>query len=251
MKVGCLLIHGWTGTPFEMEPLVSPLESEGVVVRNIMLPGHGTTFEDFQTTGWSDWEWAAHKEYESLAAHVDAVFVIGLSMGGTLALHLASKYPVAGVVSLAAPLYLYSIFPWQMRDWRIPLTPIVKYIKPLYPLKRRDDEQLRIAPWVGYDEFVSMQQLHELMKGIKKVRGEINVINAPILAIQAPTDKSVPLENIFLIAKSVASKEVTVELLRIEEKVTGHHVITTHIETSSKVIELVRNFVKTHISTKL
>ncbi|KAF1074758.1 carboxylesterase [Halodesulfovibrio sp. MK-HDV] len=251
MKVGCLLIHGWTGSPFEMEPLVAPLESEGYVVRNIMLPGHGTTFEDFQTTGWGDWEWAAHKEYEALAAQVDVVFVIGLSMGGTLALHLASKYPVAGVVSLAAPLFLYSLFPWQMKDWRMPFTPIIKHIKPVFPLKRRDAEHLRIAPWVGYDEFVSMQQLHELMKGVKKVRGEVDAISAPVLAIQAPTDKSVPLENIFLIAKKVASKEITVKLLRIEEKVTGHHVITTHVETSARVIELVQGFVKRGIYTKL
>ncbi|MEZ6852890.1 alpha/beta hydrolase [Halodesulfovibrio aestuarii] len=251
MKVGCLLIHGWTGSPFEMEPLVAPLESEGYEVRNIMLPGHGTSFEDFQTTGWTDWEWAAEKEYQELAAKVDAVFVIGLSMGGTLALHLASKYPVAGVVSLAAPLYLYSFFPWQMKDWRIPFTPIVKNFKPVFPLRRRDDEHLRISPWVGYDEFVSMQQLHELMKGAKKVRGEITAINAPILAIQAPTDKSVPLGNIFLIAKSVSSKEVTVKLLRIEEKVTGHHVVTTHIETSKRVVELVRGFVKEQVSTKM
>lgn len=251
MKVGCLLIHGWTGSTFEMEPLVAPLEADGYVVRNIMLPGHGTTFEDFQTTGWADWEWAAEKEYEALAKEVDAVFVIGLSMGGTLALHLASKYPVAGVVPLAAPLYLYSYFPWQMKDWRIPFTPIVKHIKPIFSLGKRDDEHTQTAPWVGYDEFVSMQQLHELMKGVKKVRNEVSAITAPIIVIQAPTDKSVPLGNVFLIAKKVVSKEITVKLLRIEEKVTGHHVITTHIETSDRVCELVRNFVKEQVSTKL
>ncbi|SIO27286.1 alpha/beta hydrolase [Halodesulfovibrio marinisediminis] len=251
MRVGCLLIHGWTGSTFEMEPLVAPLEEEGYVVRNIMLPGHGTTFEDFQTTGWSDWEWAAEKEYEALAKEVDAVFVIGLSMGGTLSLHLASKFPVAGVVSLAAPLYLYSFCPWQMKDWRLPFTPIVKHFKPLFPLKRRDEEHIKIAPWVGYDDFVSMQQLHELMKGVKKVRNELNAISAPVLAIQAPTDKSVPLGNVFLIAKKVASPEVTVKLLRIKEKVTGHHVITTHVETSLRIVELVREFVGRQIYTKL
>jgi carboxylesterase len=79
----------------------------------------------------------------------------------------------------------------------------------------------------------------------------VDAISAPVLAIQAPTDKSVPLENIFLIAKKVASKEITVKLLRIEEKVTGHHVITTHVETSARVIELVQGFVKRGIYTKL
>ncbi|OBQ45873.1 alpha/beta hydrolase [Halodesulfovibrio spirochaetisodalis] len=251
MTVGCLLIHGWTGSSFEMEPLVEPLEADGIVVRNIMLPGHGTSFEDFQTTGWADWERGAEKEYEALAKQVDAVFVVGLSMGGTLALHVASKFPVAGVVSLAAPLYLYSFFPWQMKDWRMPLTPLIKRFKPVMPLGRRDEEHIKIAPWKGYDDFVSLQQLHELMKGVRKVRNEVNAINAPILVVQAPTDRSVPLGNVFLIAKSVASAEVTVKLLRIKEKVTGHHVITTHIETSGRIIELVREFVQTHISTKM
>ncbi|MCT4533930.1 alpha/beta fold hydrolase [Halodesulfovibrio sp.] len=251
MKVGCLLIHGWTGSSFEMEPFVEPLEADGVVVRNIMLPGHGTTFEDFQTTGWSDWEWAAEKEYAALAEQVDAVFVVGISMGGTLALHVASKFPVAGVVSLAAPLYLYSLFPWQMKDWRIPFTPIIKHLKPVFPLGRRDETHLKIAPWEGYDEFVSLQQLHELMNGVKKVRQEVNSITAPILIVQAPTDRSVPLGNVFLLAKSVSSKDVTIKLLRIEEKVTGHHIITTHVETSEKIVQLVREFIKTHFYTKM
>lgn len=244
MNVGCLLIHGWTGSTFEMNPLVAPLEEMGLTVRNIMLPGHGTSFEDFQNSYWKDWEQAAEEEYEKLAADVDAVFVVGLSMGGALALHLASKYPVAGVVPLAAPLYVYSVFPWEMKDWRLPFTPIIRRFKPLVALGKRDEEHEKISPWVGYDDFVSMVQLQELMNGVKKVKNEVSAVTAPILIVQAKKDKTVPLGNAFLIAKKVSSKDVTVKLLSIEEKVTGHHVITTHVETSDKIVQMVKSFIE-------
>ena len=40
--------------------------------------------------------------YELLRQHCDQIFVMGLSMGGALALMLASQVPVAGVVTLSA-----------------------------------------------------------------------------------------------------------------------------------------------------
>ena len=244
MRIGCLLIHGWTGCSFEMEPLVEPLRAAGVVVRNTTLPGHGTTFEDFRQTGWKDWEAHVEQEYEALAQQVDAVFVAGLSMGGTLSLHLAAKYDVAGVISLAAPVYLYSVIPWQMKDWRMPLVPFFKHIKPVIPLGRRDESHLEIAPWVGYDKFVSLQQLHELMKGAKKVRHELAAIETPMLIVQAYGDKSVPLGNVFTIAKRVSSSDVTIRLLKIKEQLTGHHLITTHKETSFAVVEMAKTFIE-------
>ncbi|MCG8531154.1 MAG: alpha/beta fold hydrolase [Desulfovibrionales bacterium] len=244
MRIGCLLIHGWTGSSFEMEPLVEPLQGEGYLVRNILLPGHGTSFEDFCTTGWNDWAKHAEQEYEKLAAEVDRVVVVGLSMGGTLSMHLASKYDVAGVVALATPMYLYSFIPWEMKDWKLPFVPLVKRYLPQISLGRRSDEHLKISPWVGYDDFVSLEQLHQLMIGVKIVRNELSGVDCPVLISQDRRDKSVPLGNVLTIAKNVSSKDVTIKMLNITERKTGHHLITTHIETRETVVCLVKEFIK-------
>ncbi len=66
MVAACLLIHGYCGSPFEMEPLAGPLRDAGFAVSNIRLPGHGTTVDDFLTTNFADWRAAADAWCETL-----------------------------------------------------------------------------------------------------------------------------------------------------------------------------------------
>lgn len=240
---GCLLIHGWAGAPFEMKPLVEPLEALGCVVRNILLPGHGTTFEDFCSTGFDDWKNGAVREYEALAAEVDQVVVIGLSMGGTLALHLAANYPVAGVVMIASPVYVYKLFPPQMKDWRLPFVGLLQHIRPVWPGQPRRPEANEIAPWEGYDGATSLPQLWSLIQGARYVGRELHKVTAPLLAMHCPTDRTSPAGNVWQIARGVSSKCRRIELIPIEEKVTAHHVLTTHRETAKRIRQLICGFV--------
>jgi carboxylesterase len=79
--------------------MAGALAHVGFLVRAPLLPGHGTTIDDMMKTGWGDWLRAAETAYAELAATVDRVVVAGLSMGGTLAVALASAHPeIAGIV---------------------------------------------------------------------------------------------------------------------------------------------------------
>ena len=242
MKTGCLLIHGWAGAPFEMEPLVHPLEVFGCVVSNCTLPGHGTTFDDFCTTWFEDWAAGAEQAYEELAQRVDRVVVIGLSMGGTLALQLASKYPVAGVVTMASPVYVYKLFPPQMKDWRLPFVGLLRHVRPIWPGSPRRAEANEIAPWEGYDGVTSLPQLWSLMEGVKKVGRTLDRVTAPLLAMHCPTDRTAPSGNVWEIIRKVSSKYRRMELIPIEETVTAHHMLTTHRETRERVCGLIQDF---------
>ncbi len=84
--VGVLVIHGFTGNPSSMTPQAQAFAAAGYHVEQPRLPGHGTTLADMQTTDWADWSTEAAAAYDRLAARVDKVVVIGLSMGGTLTL---------------------------------------------------------------------------------------------------------------------------------------------------------------------
>lgn len=244
MKTGCLLIHGWTGAPFEMEPLVTPLHSMGLDTRLVTLPGHGTTFRDFCTTWFSDWAAGAERAYEAYAQEVDRVVVMGLSMGGTLSLHLAAKYPVAAVVTMAAPVYVYKLFPPRMKDWRLPLVPMLKHIRPVWPGQPRRAEAQALAPWQGYDEGTSLPQLHSLMRGVREVAKELPQVTAPLLCMHCPTDRTAPAGSAWEIANKVSSRVRRVELIPIQERITAHHMLTTHVETRDRVAGLVCTFLR-------
>ncbi|MFA6032646.1 MAG: carboxylesterase, partial [Myxococcota bacterium] len=51
---GVLLVHGFTGTPFEMRPLGDGLAAAGYRVACPALAGHATRWEDLEETGWRD-----------------------------------------------------------------------------------------------------------------------------------------------------------------------------------------------------
>ena len=63
------------------------------------LAGHGTTPEDLEHTGRKDWLGSADQALELLQARHARVFVVGHSMGSTLALQLAARHP--GITGLA------------------------------------------------------------------------------------------------------------------------------------------------------
>lgn len=102
--IGALVVHGFTGSPSSMRPIADALAKAGHTVTLPRLPGHGTTVKDMITTGWKDWTGEVESAYQSLLSKCESVVVIGLSMGGALALDLATKHPeITGVVAINAP----------------------------------------------------------------------------------------------------------------------------------------------------
>jgi carboxylesterase len=86
---GVLLCHGFTGSPQSLRPWADYLAEAGLTVSLPRLPGHGTTWQEMARTRWEDWYAEVDRAFDELGATVDEVFVMGLSMGGCLALRLA------------------------------------------------------------------------------------------------------------------------------------------------------------------
>jgi carboxylesterase len=78
------------------------LADAGYTVNIPRLPGHGTRWKDLGSTTSADWYAAADAEFQKLRAEHPQVFVMGISLGATLALRLAEQHPteVAGVVAV-------------------------------------------------------------------------------------------------------------------------------------------------------
>ena len=103
---GCLLIHGFGDTIDLMGPMADYLRSEDISVRGMTLPGHGTSLDDFSSTTNQRLLAAVEAEYMELRKSCESVVVVGFSMGGLLALQLATLRELDGIVVICAPMFL-------------------------------------------------------------------------------------------------------------------------------------------------
>ncbi|GCE21780.1 alpha/beta hydrolase [Dictyobacter kobayashii] len=127
----CLLIHGFSGSPKEMLGLGEALAAHGIRVYGVELAGHSGDPDDLLRYGRKHWIASAEEGLAQLDRYPQ-VFVVGLSMGGVLALLLGIKHPrrIAGVVTLSTPTSFYDR--WQTRA-----VPLLRYVmKWYYPLAR-------------------------------------------------------------------------------------------------------------------
>jgi carboxylesterase len=99
---GVLLLHGFGGSPSGLRAWGEALAAAGVAVSIPRLPGHGTRWQDLGRTSWPQWYAAAAAALAKMREEQAQVFVMGISLGATLALRLAEQRPsdVAGVVAV-------------------------------------------------------------------------------------------------------------------------------------------------------
>lgn len=99
--VGVLVLHGFTGNPSSVRGLAHAFAEEGHAVASPRLPGHGTDIADMMQTSWDDWSLAAETALAELAERSEVQFAVGLSMGASIAIWLASRHPaIAGLVCI-------------------------------------------------------------------------------------------------------------------------------------------------------
>src|SRR5512143_91752 len=72
-RLGCLLVHGFTGTPQEMRFLGECLHRDGYTVSGVRLAGHCTSVKDLARTKWQDWYGSARSGVEELQQHTPQV----------------------------------------------------------------------------------------------------------------------------------------------------------------------------------
>lgn len=228
-RTGCLLIHGYTDSPFTVESLGKRLAGEGYTVRADLLPGHGTDPAELNRLAWRAWWDTVVAAYDMLARECDQVFVAGLSFGGTLALHLAQHRPVAGLATLSA--MLGSVDPRPYSSWWL------KHFLKFVPKGIGPDVSVELKDYVGYDT-VPVGGVAEVMKLIAHVRDDLSAITCPVLVIHGQHDHTVPLENARLIHDSVSSSRKKLVILP-----NSFHVVTLDVERDlleTEVLEFVR-----------
>ena len=234
--VACLLIHGFTGTPYEMRYLGERLHRAGHTVRGVHLPGHATLASDLYQARWRDWYAEAVDGLEDAARSAGDVAVIGLSMGSLLALRLAAERPdsVTKVGALAPALLLNNR---NLRRW----APMLRIAAPLLPRRWAalpktasdiaDDEARRIHPRFP----VPLRGMAELDDLQRSVRALLPRITQPALVLHGRLDRTCPLENVAILESELGSRRI---VSRVFER--SAHILTVDAERDDVAAEVLR-----------
>lgn len=216
-QVGVLLIHGFTGTPREMRWMGEYLGGRGVTVLGMCLAGHATSPEDMERTTWHDWWGSVKEKYAELKHQCEKVFVMGLSLGGMLALHLGAHYPdVTGLVAMSTPGK-----PFEVADLLLskPLDDAGRFILPSGESDIQDRQV--VEEWHISYERTPVRCVASLSRFSHHLNDDLPDVRAPLLLIHSRLDTVAPSEDVGCIHSRVASLEKDVVWLE-----RGGHVIT-------------------------
>lgn len=212
-RTGALLVHGFTGTPQSLRGWAEHLAAAGLSVSLPRLPGHGTTVDEANLTHWEDWYAEVERHLALLRERCDEVFVMGLSMGGTLAIRLAEEHgdEVAGLV-LVNPSLL------TKRPDRF-LLPVLRWAVPTWPGIASDIKKPGVTE-LAYDK-IPVKAAHQLSKLWLVTRTHLDKVTQPILVLRSTEDHTVEPDSARLLLEKVSSTDVREVMLE-----NSYHVAT-------------------------
>jgi len=235
-RTGCLVTHGFTGTPKEMRWLGEYLNRQGYTVCGIRLTGHATQPKDMVRSRWRDWLLSVEDGYDLLCSCTDQVCLLGLSMGGVLSLTSASRLEVRGVVAMSTPYDLPVTLP--LPRWAL------RILSPFKPYLAKDSE-----PDGGWFDQEARQQhvaypVNPLRSGveltylIEEMQASLPKIKVPVLLIHSRDDKTAPPEDMQKIYDALGTPDK--QMMWVEGSA---HVITEDAQRR-RVFEAAADFVK-------
>ncbi len=200
-----MLCHGFTGMPGSMRPWGEALAAQGLTVRIPLLPGHGTRWQDANKVLWQDWYGVLEDTVEEVKSRCDSVFVMGLSMGGTLTIRLAElREDLAGIVLVNPSLFT------TRKDAK--LLPLVRYFLPAMPPVGNDIKKPGVSE-PAYPK-VPVKGAYQLSQLWKYANADLAQISAPMLVLTSRDDHVVEpanSERLMALAGSADKKQIWLE----------------------------------------
>jgi carboxylesterase len=237
--VSALLVHGLSGTPYEMRWLGEQLAAAGIRVRGVRLNGHAGSPEDLGASTYDNWYESVVQGLEDLRRYGDPNVVVGLSAGAVLAARLAvdQREAIAGVAMLAPAFFL----PWTATVAIRTVGKLGSLANHLYLHNDQgsdlhDAAARRIHPTMRLLPLSAPLNLLDLSK---MVRRRLERMTQPALVIYSRQDHTCPMQrNRSFVARHLGSAERREVVL--EE---SYHLITVDNEKQQVATE-VRTFVE-------
>lgn len=226
--IGCLCIHGFTGNPTEVEPLVNHLRKHtDWQIAVPTLPGHGESLK-LKGISYNQWIEHAEKELQELLRTCDTVYVVGFSMGGIIASYLAVHYPINKLILLSAAAYYVN--PKQLAK------DIAEMIKDTFKGRIKENElYIRYSRKIKETPIAATLQFRKLVASIRPM---LNRVTIPTLIAQGESDGVVPPRSAQYLYETIGAPDK--KLLFLKE---SKHLIC-HCNERDKLFHEVLDFLK-------
>ncbi len=252
-RIGCLMLHGFMGSPGSSRPMAQHLASQGVTVHCPLLPGHGHFPDKMHRVSSRAWLAEVEEALDTIRRLCDDIFLIGHSMGAVLSAHIALKNQDLRGLIMLAPIY-------EVPDWRLSVMPFLRYVLPwLYPHKMksmRDLVRQRVHdfdPTVDIDDPANLKWLVEatrmptsaLAEMVRTVRSGRKLwprLNAPVLIFQGGKDPAVSLNAARKVFHAISSERK--QFVMFPEA--GHELMRPFEPVHTEVWRGIVHFVQTH-----
>jgi carboxylesterase len=230
-EVGCLLLHGYTSSPFEMRGLGRYLADRGITAGAPLLAGHGTVPEDLTGKTWRDWYASANAALDDMLAQCKRVYLAGLSLGGALTLYTALHRgkDLAGIIAMSAPIYLPPPLGIVLKGLQTSIPYVSK------PFSDIEDPDARVQH-ISYDRS-PVACIASLVEFLAHVRGALPQVKVPSLIIYARHDHVVPcVSSHYIYSRLGTTRKQMIALHR------GFHIVTVDTDRE-KVYSAIHNFI--------
>ena len=186
-----LLLHGGGDTPQVLAGLARHLHAQGYAVRVPLLSGHGRALEALVSASATAWRREVALEFAKMRQAHPWVAVVGLSMGGALAVTLASQRDDLDALVLLAPYIAMPPGVQQLAD----SSPYWGWLIPYFPSRGgasiRDDTAAAQALGHG---LLTPGMLRALRDVAKEAADNLPRVQAPTLVVQSREDNRIAPE---------------------------------------------------------
>ena len=202
LRKAVLIIHGFAGGVYDEERLQYHLNSKWELdVYNFTLPGHKRNLT--HDISYKEWIESTEKHVELLIQKgYRTIYVVGHSMGGILATHVAIKYKEVKKLVLAAPAFQYLDEDSDFKDKFDALVKNGVNIVKTYHAKEILSRMLK----------VSIPMLMEFHKIVENSQDKPTQVTVPTLIFQGTKDEIVPQTSSEFVYDNVKGKKWLVYL---------------------------------------
>ena len=198
-RLGALVLHGFTGSVKTVNGIIPTLEKMGIETELPVLRGHGTHYKDMKGVGAQDWYDDAEAALLRLSERVDKVIVVGLSMGGLVALNLGIRHrdKIAGIVTWGAAL--------RFQDPLAGVAPMLGKLPISWPSPAAFNDKSLASTSENYPRFMT-DAFASLYAYAKETEERLSQLELPICVLQSKKDQVVAPIAANVIYRDVSSK---------------------------------------------
>jgi carboxylesterase len=229
-----LLLHGLTGSPFEMRHVAERLHRAGYRCVGPVMAGHGGEPSALKGVSWASWVEGARRELAQLEG-ARRTFVVGCSMGALVACALAHALPerVDGLALLAPALRLAGTA--RLAALLARHTPLARAVLPkLGGSDVRDPKMRRANPTMRAVPLSAVAELHLLARHVERL---LPGVAAPALVVAGLKDHTVTLAGARRMARRLGSGGARIVILR-----RSCHLVGIDVERDRCADEVLRFF---------